>query len=270
MTTITLPTNRPLNWKVFLFLLLLIIPAVYAAIPYSLTQTGTSLPTDQVLPVLGWTLVNALIYGGAALIGLFLAAKIGLGLPFVEGWLTKEPIKNQFQKVVITAVIVGVVAALVIIFLDIAVFGPPMEAEFERFHITLPETIYPPAWQGFLASFYGGIVEEVLMRLFLMTLLAWLGRFIFCDNEGRPTLPVLWIANIIAAILFGLGHLPTALAIGIPLTALFITRTVVLNSIAGIAFGWLYWTRGLESAIIAHFSLDIVLHVILVMVVQSL
>ena len=267
MTTLTLPANRPLNWKVFYFLLVLIIPSVYAVIPYSLTLTGAPLPADQVLPVLGMTLVNALIYGGLALIGLFLAAKIGLGLPFVEGWLTREPVKNQFQKVVITAVIVGVVVALFIIFLDVAVFGPPMEAEFERFHITLPETIYPPAWQGFLASFYGGIVEEVLMRLFLMTSIAWLGRFVFCDSEGRPTLSVLWVANILAAILFGLGHLPTALAMGIPLTALFITRTVVLNGIGGIAFGWLYWTRGLESAIIAHFSVDIVLHVILVMVV---
>jgi len=32
----------------------------------------------------------------------------------------------------------------------------------------------PPAWQGFLASFYGGINEEIAMRLFLMTLLTWI------------------------------------------------------------------------------------------------
>ena len=76
MTTITLPANRPLNKKVFLFLLVLIIPATFAVIPYSLTLTSTSLPTDQVLLVLAGTLVNALLYGGVALIGLFLAAKI--------------------------------------------------------------------------------------------------------------------------------------------------------------------------------------------------
>lgn len=270
MTTITLPTNRPFNWKVFLFLLVLIIAASYALIPYSLTLTGTPLSTDQLPLVLVGTLVNALIYGGLAAIGLFLAGKIGLGLPFVEGWLTKEPVKNRFWKVALIAVIVGVVVGLVIIFLDVYVFQQPMVEEFERFHITLPETINPPAWQGFLASFYGGIVEEVLMRLFLMTLFARLGSLVFRDSEGRPTLAVLWIANIGAAVLFGLGHLPTAMAMGIPLTALFITRTVVLNGIGGIAFGWLYWTRGLESAMIAHFSVDIVLHVILVLVAQSL
>jgi len=30
-----------------------------------------------------------------------------------------------------------------------------------------------------------------------------------------------------------------------------------------VVFGWLYQTRGLESAMIAHFSADIVLHVLL-------
>ena len=47
-----------------------------------------------------------------------------------------------------------------------------------------------------------------------------------------------------------------------PLTPALITRTIVLNSLAGIAFGWLYWRRGLEAAMLAHFSTDIVLHVI--------
>jgi len=35
-----------------------------------------------------------------------------------------------------------------------------------------------------------------------------------------------------------------------------------LNGLGGLAFGWLYWKQGLESAMIAHFSADIVLHVI--------
>ena len=38
--------------------------------------------------------------------------------------------------------------------------------------------------------------------------------------------------------------------------------TLLLNGVAGVAFGWLYWKRGLEMAMLAHFSADIVLHVI--------
>jgi membrane protease YdiL (CAAX protease family) len=96
-----------------------------------------------------------------------------------------------------------------------------------------------------------------------MTLLAWLGGRVSRDAEGRPTLAVLWIANVMAAVLFGLGHLPTAAALGLPMNALFVTRTVILNGLLAVVDGWLYGTRGLESAMIAHFSADIVLHVVL-------
>ena len=41
-----------------------------------------------------------------------------------------------------------------------------------------------------------------------------------------------------------------------------VVRTIALNAIAGIAFGWLFWKHGLEMAMLAHFSADIVLHVV--------
>jgi len=95
-----------------------------------------------------------------------------------------------------------------------------------------------------------------------MSLFAWLGSFISKTSEGKPTSAVFWIANILAAVLFGLGHLPAASLI-IPLTTLVVIRIVLLNALGGIIFGWLYQTRGLESAMIAHFAADIVLHVLL-------
>ena len=38
---------------------------------------------------------------------------------------------------------------------------------------------------------------------------------------------------------------------------------VQMNGIPGVAFGWLYWQRGLEAAMVAHFSADLVLHVLI-------
>jgi len=67
---------------------------------------------------------------------------------------------------------------------------------------------------------------------------------------------------MLAAILFGLGHLP-ATSMLLPLTPLVITRAIILNGLLDVAFGYLYMTRGLESAMISHFSADIVLHVLL-------
>ena len=104
----------------------------------------------------------------------------------------------------------GIAASVIIIGLDVAVFAPALQVELGNAAKALGEgsNLKPPAWQGFLASFYGGIDEEVLLRLFVLSLLAWLGKFISHTAEGAPTLAVLWSANILAAVLFGLGHLP--------------------------------------------------------------
>ena len=40
-----------------------------------------------------------------------------------------------------------------------------------------------------------------------------------------------------------------------------VARTVMLNGLAGLGFGWLYWRQGFESAVLAHFCADLVLHV---------
>ena len=112
-------------------------------------------------------------------------------------------------------------------------------------------------WKGLLASFYGGIGEEVLTRLFAMTLLVWLIAW----ATGRRTAPVFWAAIILAAVGFAAAHIP-ATAVLAPLTRPVVARILVLNSLGGILFGWLYWRRGLEHAMVAHFCCDLALHVV--------
>jgi len=270
MNTGIMSAGRPFSKKVFLFLVVLIVPASYVILPYSFTITSTTLGPGELPLILVLTLIDVAFITALAAAGLYLAARIGLGLPFVEGWLEKEPMWDRFRRVLIFSVAVGVIISVVIVALDIQVFGPPLEAELENLEISIPEGIRPPPWQGALASYSAGVTEEVMFRLFGVTLLAWLGSLVFRDSEGRPKPAVLWIAIILVAVLFGLAHLPLAISVGLPLTPLAITRTVVLNSIGGVVLGWLYWTRGLESAMVAHFSADIVLHVILVLVLQSL
>ena len=64
-------------------------------------------------------------------------------------------------------------------------------------------------------------------------------------------------AIILAALLFGVGHLP-ATALIVPLTPVVIARAIVLNGIGGLLFGWLYWRRSLEAAMIAHATFHVV------------
>lgn len=98
---------------------------------------------------------------------------------------------------------------------------------------------------------YGGITEELLMRWGLVTLLAWLGWRVVQKGRSLPRASLMWGAIAIVAIIFGIGHLG-ATALIWPLTPFIIARTVVLNSIGGLAFGWLYWRHSLEAAMAAH------------------
>ena len=86
-------------------------------------------------------------------------------------------------------------------------------------------------------------------------------KLIRVRKSWKYSVSIIWISIVLTAIIFGFGHLAAAAAIA-ELTPLFITRTLLLNGIAGVFFGWLFFKRGLEYAIIAHFSADIVLQVI--------
>jgi hypothetical protein len=261
--------HKPYNWRLLGILVIAVLLSVILITPYSLTLQGNALNTSKlpmpltVLIPLQW-LQTTLLYGILAAIGLFIANRIGLGLPFLESWLAGKPEWERVRKFALPAVIAGILAAIVIIVLDSVVFGPLLSVDLKRSGITIPiSALVPPAWQGFLASFYGGTTEEILLRLFMLSLFAWIGRFLNHTPDGRPGEIALWAANILAAILFGIGHLPATAAAGLPMDTLVITRAIVLNGLAGLVFGWFYWKHGLEAAMVSHFSGDIILHVIM-------
>jgi hypothetical protein len=117
------------------------------------------------------------------------------------------------------------------------------------------------ARENFTASFYGGLNEELLFRLLGLSGMAWLLSRVWHTPLGRLTDATLWSANVIMAVVFGLGRLPAALAITGSITPLLIGRTLVLNVPIGLICGWLLWRFGIEAAIVAHFTADIVYHV---------
>jgi hypothetical protein len=57
-------------------------------------------------------------------------------------------------------------------------------------------------------------------------------------------------------------HLPQAIGIASGFQPAVILMVLLMNGLAGLIFGWLYWRYGLLSAMVAHFSTDIVLHMI--------
>ncbi len=256
-----------INWKVFLILWIAAIVATVLLLPYALEVQSSAIDLTKLglpLPILITiqTLQNAIIFAIAIFAGLFFAGRVGLTTPILDSLARGESIADKIRAILPISILPGILSTVVVLGLEYFYFQPALLREFGDAATKLNLQTAPAAWKGFLASFYGGIAEEIQLRLFVMSLLAWLGKFVSKTSEGKPTTAVFWIANIIAAVLFGLGHLPTT-SLLVSLTPLVVTRAIILNGLIGIVCGWLYWRRGLESAMVAHFSADLVLHVLL-------
>jgi hypothetical protein len=257
--------HKKWNWRLFFVLWIAGVAGVVLVLPYAFTKIPADLlskaPSMYVLvPV--EVLQGALFLGVMTMAGLFFANRTGLGAPILEAWLDGQNIGPKLRSILVPSVLIGVVGTLIIIGLEILVFEPAIRNQNPVTADAISLWNEPAAWKGLLASFEGGMTEEIELRLFAMSLFAWLGHFLRRNADGTPTSTVLWSANVIAAVLFGVGHLPLLSAMA-PLTTIIIIRTIVLNGLLGIAFGYLYWKRGLESAMLSHFSADLLLHVVL-------
>jgi membrane protease YdiL (CAAX protease family) len=119
----------------------------------------------------------------------------------------------------------------------------------------------PEAWVQAQAGYYpslavrvlfGGVTEEVLLRWGLMSSVLWLLWRLLQQGHGTPRSYLAWIAILLSALIFGVAHLPAvSMELG-GLSGPIAAFIVGGNTIAGIAFGWLYWRHGLETAMIAH------------------
>ncbi|HUZ13902.1 MAG TPA: CPBP family intramembrane glutamic endopeptidase, partial [Caulobacteraceae bacterium] len=104
-----------------------------------------------------------------------------------------------------------------------------------------------------------GINEEILTRLLGVSGLVWLIGLV---DRAKPAPDwAVWAAILAMAVLFGLGHLPATKAVAGKITGLILLRALALNGPIAILCGWLFWHYGIEAAIVAHFSADIVYHV---------
>lgn len=183
---------------------------------------------------------------GATALGTALAPRVGLRSHLAERAAGGPPVLPALAAEAPLAAGLGLASAVAIVGLDLAL-RPLMPPAF------LVAAQASPGGPSTLVSglLYGGIAEELLMRWGVMSLLAWAGW-----RLGRPAPAVLWLAILGAALLFGLGHLPAAGALA-PLTPAFALRTVLLNSVAGIAAGWLFWRHSLEAAMFAHMMVHV-------------
>lgn len=95
---------------------------------------------------------------------------------------------------------------------------------------------------------YGGLTEEVLLRWGLMSLLALGLMRIF------PRHRALWVAAILAALVFAIAHLPAVLLEAGTIPPALVARTLTWNGLLGLAYGAAFLRHGIEAAILAHMT----------------
>ena len=104
------------------------------------------------------------------------------------------------------------------------------------------------------AVLYGGIVEELLLRLGFMTLVCWGLRKIFAGKAETVPGWVFLMGNLLAALLFAAGHLPATVQLFGGLDPILVLRCFFLNGGFGFFFGLLYVKYGLHYAMLSHLT----------------
>ena len=182
------------------------------------------------------TAVQYMWYGlvlGAA--GIWLGKKVGL-------WKDE---RSLAAKPLLLTVAVAVIGGAMLILPDLLYFGKHSQAIMDSY-AAKPTVVYILG-----AVILGGVTEEVMLRLFMLSLVALGLHKLFERNREQVSPWVLAAANVIAALLFAAGHLPVnQLLFG--LTPMIVLRCFLLNGGFGLAFGWLYRRFGLRYAMIAH------------------
>lgn len=240
--------------SVFVFLLIVYASLAFVTVTVELDQltTGQPLPPElATMPRWQLGLVNAalvfVIYGLCGLAGFWFACKLGLpGIYRANGTL-----RDWFWLPLVIGVVIGI--AMVIGDRALAIMG-----NWRGFlHPVFPLSI--------LASASAGIGEEIMFRMFVFGLWAFLLDLVL--RRWRATQVALWIANIIAALAFAAGHLPAAMVlVGVTtpdaLPPVVLVELLLLNGIVALVAGQRYIRDGLVAAAGVHFWADVVWHVV--------
>ena len=238
-----------------LSLLLIDIPALMASLPATArSELPLPLPLIKLLSIIQPTVLLSI----ATFIGLQLAPKVGLSAPAAEALARGDSFVSALKPQILPGLIFGFVAGIVLLS-SWVLLRPSLPHVFvtraEEFNTLVP----------FLTRLlYGGITEELLLRWGVLTLLVWALWRMFQQGRGKPRAINFVAATLISSVIFGIGHLPIVRALEVDFTLPIVAFIVSANAVFGLIAGYLYWRKGLESAIIAHMTA----HVVLVTAIQ--
>ena len=177
-----------------------------------------------------------------AALGAWMAPRVGLDSPAVREWAAGQPWWPSLKLQLPAGLAAGLLTGGLLILFWQAIGSLAGADRLLQFQMPLVTKLL-----------YGGIVEELLLRWGLMSLLVWLAWRI--GGSGRVVASwCYWTGAALAAALFAAGHLPLLYFLLPDPPSSMVVLVLAGNAVPGLLFGWLYWKRGLEAAMIAHAS----------------
>ena len=235
-----LPLRSYTRW-----LVLASVAGTILVMPYSDVLLGTQITSHLADPIV---IIGLLVQVGISYLlvrlGLAAATRTGLAWPPIRGWRT-----TSMRASLLLAAGTGVMCAILLMALGWLMPEPEMTREVAQ-----------PSWGvALLASIGAGLNEEVLLRVFAMSVIVLAVSRLAPAALSRNV--HVWTGIIGATLLFGAMHLPQAASFA-RLDLAMVSIVLGLNGLAGVLFGWLYWKHGIIAAMVSHTVLDVILKVI--------
>jgi hypothetical protein len=118
-----------------------------------------------------------------------------------------------------------------------------------------------PIWRRLAIIFVAAVTEELVFRLILLSLIAGVLTRVPQRGGATPSLGIMWTANVLSALAFGMVHLPAWTAIG-PMSAGLVIMVLALNGVAGLVMGHVFMTRGIVAAMWVHAGGDCAIQIL--------
>lgn len=242
------PLQKKPSWGPFFVYIAIILLAFLAFFPSKYQQSVQVIAIAELegfspFMVSLISLVQPLVLSILALLaGHFFAYKLNLTSTVYTYFQSPKRAWNQFTLSLKPALISGAIYGITIVLFEV-LMRPFLPAVFSQ-------PIQGPNAISLLGNiFYGGIIEEILLRFGMMTLFLYILTF---KGNHMSRGKVIFII-IFQALIFAFGHYPATSA-AFDMTAMIWIRLFLLNGLGGILFGWLYYRYNLESAMVSHMT----------------
>ncbi|WP_406662033.1 CPBP family glutamic-type intramembrane protease [Methanolobus sp. ZRKC3] len=247
-----------MDWKIFWILFMAAEISMFASLPYAVSISGDAI-YGMGTSLIGLLMVQFARGTGFLILsiftGIFLGKKVGLGTPLLESLLEGRGLPVDFGSSVKLIVFFGVFLATSLFAIDKFIFSMYTDS-FISFLTA------PPFWERFMYSFYAGIVEEVILRFFMVTLLVWISWKIKKTSEDLPTNMGVWVSILVVSLLYGLVHI-SSLSESMGFVVPAYVGIMTLDIMSGSIMGWLYWKKGIEAAILANLVASLTLYMVI-------